>query len=62
MSNCPICSSLILRHIRHNEIYWYCSSCHQEIPNLNPIQVSQLLENRDNAKILSDRLSNIAVS
>ncbi len=24
----------MLRHIRHNEIYWYCPSCHQEMPNI----------------------------
>jgi ribosomal protein L37AE/L43A len=37
MSNaiCPCCSSTLLRHIRHAGIYWYCSHCHQEMPNLS---------------------------
>ncbi|MBD2482893.1 hypothetical protein [Planktothrix sp. FACHB-1365] len=37
MSNaiCPCCSSTLLRHIRPAGIYWYCSHCHQEMPNLS---------------------------
>lgn len=37
MSNaiCPCCSSTLLRHIRPTGIYWYCSHCHQEMPNLS---------------------------
>ena len=35
MSNviCPCCSSTLLRHIRHTGVYWYCSRCHQEMPD-----------------------------
>lgn len=40
-STCPCCSNTLLRHIRSNEIYWFCSHCHQEMPNL-----SSLLNNR----------------
>ncbi|MBW4619408.1 MAG: hypothetical protein KME17_08620 [Cyanosarcina radialis HA8281-LM2] len=29
---CPLCSHLLLRHIRSNEIYWFCRHCHQEVP------------------------------
>jgi len=35
MSNCPICSGLILRHIAENKVYWYCPSCYQKVPNLS---------------------------
>ncbi|CAD0222320.1 MULTISPECIES: hypothetical protein [Planktothrix] len=42
MSNviCPCCSSTLLRHIRHTGVYWYCSRCHEEMPDLslNPIE------------------------
>lgn len=31
---CPCCSSTLLRHVRSAGIYWYCSSCHQEMPSL----------------------------
>ncbi len=33
MNNCPCCSSILLRHIRHSQIYWYCPHCKQEMPN-----------------------------
>ncbi|WP_413160652.1 hypothetical protein ACL6C3_19275 [Capilliphycus salinus ALCB114379] len=33
MNNCPCCSSTLLRHIRHSQIYWYCPHCKQEMPN-----------------------------
>ena len=33
MSVCPCCSQTLLRHIRHGNIYWFCSSCRQEMPN-----------------------------
>ncbi|MEA5468239.1 hypothetical protein [Spirulina sp. 06S082] len=32
---CPCCSSPLLRHARSTGMYWYCSSCHQEMPNLS---------------------------
>ena len=31
---CPCCSQPLLRHITHNRIFWFCSHCHQEMPNL----------------------------
>lgn len=34
MNNCPCCSSQMLRHSRHSQIYWYCLHCKQEMPNL----------------------------
>ncbi|MBR8826786.1 MAG: hypothetical protein DSM107014_02600 [Gomphosphaeria aponina SAG 52.96 = DSM 107014] len=40
MNNCPCCAEPMLRHIRHNEIYWYCSSCHQEMPNFTALILS----------------------
>ncbi|MCU0533271.1 MAG: hypothetical protein MUD14_05170 [Hydrococcus sp. Prado102] len=33
MSNCPICSGNILRHIRNGRVYWYCHHCFQEVPD-----------------------------
>lgn len=33
-TTCPCCSSTLLRHVRSAGIYWYCSSCHQEMPSL----------------------------
>ncbi|MEL7036844.1 MAG: hypothetical protein AAFO04_14655 [Cyanobacteria bacterium J06592_8] len=36
MNNCPCCSSTLLRHIRHSEVYWYCPHCREEMPNFDP--------------------------
>ncbi len=33
-TTCPCCSSTLLRHVRSAGIYWYCSSCYQEMPNV----------------------------
>jgi hypothetical protein len=35
MNSCPCCSNQLLRHIRHQGIYWFCTSCWQEMPNLD---------------------------
>ncbi len=46
MNNYPCCSDTMLRHIRHHEIYWYCPSCRQEMPNFTTlISKSSLLSN-----------------
>ncbi|MBD2056021.1 hypothetical protein H6F88_08305 [Oculatella sp. FACHB-28] len=35
MNTCPCCSEQLLRHARHNSIYWFCSHCWQEMPNFS---------------------------
>ncbi len=37
MVTCPYCSYQLLRHVRHGEIYWFCSHCWQEVPNLESV-------------------------
>ncbi|MEM8831848.1 MAG: hypothetical protein AAGE96_21195 [Cyanobacteria bacterium P01_G01_bin.19] len=32
---CPICSGVLLRHLGHSRIRWFCPGCHQEMPNLD---------------------------
>jgi ribosomal protein L37AE/L43A len=34
MNTCPCCSSKLLRHIRQDRVYWFCSHCREEMPNL----------------------------
>jgi ribosomal protein L37AE/L43A len=29
---CPCCADRLLRHVRKRQLYWFCSSCHLEIP------------------------------
>lgn len=33
-NKCPYCSSVLLRHARQKGVYWFCTSCWQEIPTL----------------------------
>ncbi|MFB2839801.1 MULTISPECIES: hypothetical protein [Floridanema] len=40
-NSCPFCGSSLLRHIRHQGIYWFCSSCHQEVPSLTSMVMSR---------------------
>jgi ribosomal protein L37AE/L43A len=32
--SCLCCSQPLLRHISFKRIYWFCSKCHQEMPDL----------------------------
>ncbi len=45
MNNCPCCSTKMLRHIRQAQIYWYCSHCKQEMPNLTDWQPINVILN-----------------
>ena len=29
---CPCCSYVLLRHIRHGNVYWRCSHCYESMP------------------------------
>ncbi|HEY9727842.1 MAG TPA: hypothetical protein V6D50_15440 [Chroococcales cyanobacterium] len=31
VTSCPCCGNALLRHARRNGVYWYCTSCHQEM-------------------------------
>ncbi len=32
-NKCPYCRDVLLRHARHRGVYWFCTSCWQEIPD-----------------------------
>lgn len=38
----------MLRHIRSNQIYWYCPSCHQEMPNFDSYFAQEYFEKKEN--------------
>ncbi|OKH54853.1 hypothetical protein NIES2130_27815 [Scytonema sp. HK-05] len=44
MNNCPCCSSPLLRHIRHQEVYWFCRSCWQAMPVFSQEKCTSLPE------------------
>lgn len=31
---CPCCSEKLLRHVRQGKVYWFCTHCWQEMPDL----------------------------
>lgn len=34
MKTCPCCSGTLLRYARQQGVYWFCSHCRQEMPDL----------------------------
>ncbi len=48
MNSCPCCSQTMLRHVRNNQIYWYCPSCHQEMPNFDTYFFPEYFDKKDN--------------
>lgn len=40
ITTCPCCSDSMLRHIRHQQVYWFCRSCWQEMPFLESKSLS----------------------
>lgn len=49
MSNCPCCSNVLLRHVRSNQVYWFCRNCWEVMPAFDEKYVSSrvtLLETR----------------
>lgn len=41
MKECPCCSQPLLRSISKNKIYWFCSNCRQEMPDLETVLQEQ---------------------
>lgn len=41
---CPCCSYSLLRHLRHQKIYWFCRRCWQEMPLLEEILSIRILQ------------------
>ena len=40
---CPCCSQPLLRHISCQRVYWFCSQCHQEMPDLENLAETQFV-------------------
>lgn len=39
MNQCICCHSQLIRYLDRQRIYWFCSSCYQEMPNINEIKI-----------------------
>ena len=54
-SKCPCCSSSLLRHWKQNKMYWFCSHCRQEMPNIKALKQKSFYPTRE--KILTKPIS-----
>ena len=52
---CPCCSSSLLRHWKPNKIYWFCSHCRQEMPNIKAIESKSYYHEQE--QILAESIS-----
>ncbi len=41
-NSCPCCGSSLLRHARQGGVYWFCTSCRQDMPLLLAGNLSHL--------------------
>jgi cytidine deaminase len=48
MNNCPCCTDKLLRHVRNQDLYWFCLRCRQEMPNFNLIQMEMVAIKNEN--------------
>ncbi|MCJ8280074.1 MAG: hypothetical protein MJK14_09210 [Rivularia sp. ALOHA_DT_140] len=53
MNYCPCCKDILLCHISHNHIYWFCPSCWQKMP------VCDLQNSHSLTEAISGKLSKI---
>lgn len=50
MHYCPCCRDMLLCHISHNHVYWFCPSCWQKMPVCDDFN-SYLLTEATSSKI-----------
>jgi hypothetical protein len=54
MNTCPCCSEQLLRHARHNGVYWFCPRCWQEMPNFSAALGSDRQSSKSPARLKRD--------
>ena len=59
VNSCPCCGSALLRHARRQGVYWFCTSCHQE---MMPLIAGELPVCPDTMKLRSAIGSTVARS
>ncbi|MBD2777511.1 hypothetical protein [Iningainema tapete] len=52
-TNCLCCSGSLLRHVRRNQVHWFCKSCWQEVPRLSISQSQGLVVSNHQTKFSS---------
>ena len=56
-NTCLCCDTTLLRHIRQGGIYWFCTSCYQEVPSRLSLKVAVGMSSRDTLGQMSRPLS-----
>jgi ribosomal protein L37AE/L43A len=56
VNTCPCCGSVLLRHARRKGVYWYCTSCHEE---MIPLIMGQLPISSEPRKKRSQTLQSV---
>ena len=51
---CPCCSYPLLRHVSYKRTYWFCSQCHQEMPDIENIAATQASSQHWHGQFLSE--------
>ncbi|MBE9044269.1 hypothetical protein IQ255_07620 [Pleurocapsales cyanobacterium LEGE 10410] len=46
MNSCICCHSRLLKHLNHHRAYWFCPTCHQEMPNINTLTANSRVQMR----------------
>lgn len=47
VNSCPCCGSVLLRHARQKGVYWFCTSCHQEMLPLSSGQLPTCVDTKN---------------
>lgn len=57
VNTCPCCGSALLRHARRQGVYWFCTSCHQEMMPLMTGELPTCLDTRKPQSALRSTVS-----
>lgn len=60
MNRCPCCSEQLLRHARNNQVYWFCTSCWQEMPDLASMVVAKNSHRKQLERLMMGHPSSLA--
>ena len=44
MNVCICCHDQLLRHLDRSRVYWFCPSCHREMPNIDMLSRPSRIE------------------
>ena len=57
MNECICCRDRLLRHLSHRRMYWFCPTCHQEMPSIDEFKTYSQADRRLMGAIEKGRLT-----